>query len=321
MKARIDNIEDESIPSPDVDSVDIIGKDTTEFEETIAAVKEKIEELAFLETLTNEDRRMKSAFADCFPSDIPHLDELPTNVYHQIKLKDPNMKIQRHQYNCPKKYCEVWKELLNEHLEAGRLQPSSNPYASPAFLVPKQDRAAKHGGSMTIGFSTKIPSQTSTHYRASPRFSNLLPSSNAFLQMGMLYICLSFIKVLDGILSRDKITLAMLGIRMSMARKSFRASNCIVIDVKKEHQQKEELQRICKEVREQKLAAAEDKAAKADKRLHKANEHLQKRTEEAVKKTKKSEERVRKKAAAEAERQQKAEEKELKKQEAVVEKK
>ncbi len=106
-----------------------------------------------------------------------------------------------------------------------------------------------------------------------------------------------------------------------MARKSFRASNCIVIDVKKEHQQKEELQRICKEVREQKLAAAEDKAAKADKRLRKANEHLQKRTEEAVKKTKKSEERVRKKAAAEAERQQKAEEKELKKQEAVVEKK
>lgn len=42
-------------------------------------------------------------------------------------------------YSCPRKYKEAWKTLLNQYLKAGRIQPSSSPYASPAFLVPKPD--------------------------------------------------------------------------------------------------------------------------------------------------------------------------------------
>ena len=52
------------------------------------------------------------------------------------------MTIIRRQYNCPKKYREVFKTLLQEHMSAGCLRPSSLPFASPCFLVPKSDPAA-----------------------------------------------------------------------------------------------------------------------------------------------------------------------------------
>ncbi|PSR72195.1 hypothetical protein PHLCEN_2v11934 [Hermanssonia centrifuga] len=38
-----------------------------------------------------------------------------------------------------KKYREAWKTLLQQHLAAGRIRPSSSPHASPAFLIPKAD--------------------------------------------------------------------------------------------------------------------------------------------------------------------------------------
>ncbi|OJT13242.1 Transposon Tf2-12 polyprotein [Trametes pubescens] len=105
----------------------------------VAAVRERVEELAFLDSLKREDAAMKSNFADCFPSDIPHLDNLPKDEYHHIRLKDPNMTIVRRQYDCPKKYREAWKTLLDQHVLAGRLRPFSSPYASPCFLIPKSD--------------------------------------------------------------------------------------------------------------------------------------------------------------------------------------
>ncbi len=101
-----------------------------------------MEELAFLETLKTADATFKSQFANCFPANIPHLDHLPTDVYHEINLKDANMTIVRRQYNCPKKYREAFKTLLTEHCNAGRLRPSSSPYASPCFLMPKADPSA-----------------------------------------------------------------------------------------------------------------------------------------------------------------------------------
>ncbi|EIW59628.1 uncharacterized protein TRAVEDRAFT_81080, partial [Trametes versicolor FP-101664 SS1] len=75
----------------------------------VATVRERVEELAFLETLKREDVAMKTQFTDCFPDDIPHLDSLPKDEYHHIRLKDANMTIVRRQYDCPKKYREAWK--------------------------------------------------------------------------------------------------------------------------------------------------------------------------------------------------------------------
>jgi len=39
----------------------------------------------------------------------------------------------------PRKYHEVWTTLIQQHLDAGRIQPSNSQHASPAFLVPKTD--------------------------------------------------------------------------------------------------------------------------------------------------------------------------------------
>ncbi|TFK79407.1 hypothetical protein K466DRAFT_609598, partial [Polyporus arcularius HHB13444] len=77
--------------------------------EAIAAVRTRVEELAFVESLKLADAEFKRRFADCFPADIPHLDHLPTDSYHEINLKDANMTIVRRQYDCPKKYREAFK--------------------------------------------------------------------------------------------------------------------------------------------------------------------------------------------------------------------
>ncbi|GBE85258.1 hypothetical protein SCP_0704450 [Sparassis crispa] len=93
-------------------------------------------------TLQSENHKIKDEFSDLFPDDISHLDELPMDIDHHFVLKDPNMFIQRCQYDCPKKYREAWKQLLDGHLRAGRMCPSDSPYASPAFLIPKADPTA-----------------------------------------------------------------------------------------------------------------------------------------------------------------------------------
>ncbi|PSR71874.1 hypothetical protein PHLCEN_2v12251, partial [Hermanssonia centrifuga] len=108
-------------------------------EDIVASIQGRIEQLALMDVLAKENQQMRTKFADCFPDDIPHLNELPTDVYHHFRLKDPNAVIARRQYECPKKYREAWKTLLQQHLNAGRIRPSSSPYASPAFLIPKKD--------------------------------------------------------------------------------------------------------------------------------------------------------------------------------------
>ncbi|RDX45043.1 hypothetical protein OH76DRAFT_1358533, partial [Lentinus brumalis] len=72
-------------------------------------VRQHVELLAFQERLQRENIDIKEEFADLFPDDIPHIDRLPDDVYHRFILKDPNMVIARRQYDCPKKYREVWK--------------------------------------------------------------------------------------------------------------------------------------------------------------------------------------------------------------------
>ena len=52
------------------------------------------------------------------------------------------MIIAHRQYDCPKKYREAFQVLLQQHLDTGRLRPSSSPYSSPCFLTPKSDKTA-----------------------------------------------------------------------------------------------------------------------------------------------------------------------------------
>ena len=75
-------------------------------------MKNVIENMAFLETLKAKDAKMKAKYTNHFPDDISHIDKLPLNIFHYIKLKDSNVTITRHQYNCPKKYRDAFQVLL-----------------------------------------------------------------------------------------------------------------------------------------------------------------------------------------------------------------
>lgn len=63
---------------------------------------------------------MKEEFVDIF-SEIPHLDELPTDVYGQIKLKGMSKTVQMCTYSTPHKYREAWAILIKQHLDAGQI--------------------------------------------------------------------------------------------------------------------------------------------------------------------------------------------------------
>jgi hypothetical protein len=67
------------------------------------------------------------------------VDELPTDVYAEIHLKEANRIFQTRSYSCPRKYRDAWKTLIEDHLSAGRIRPSSSASASPAFIIPKAD--------------------------------------------------------------------------------------------------------------------------------------------------------------------------------------
>ena len=77
-------------------------------------------------------------YCDIF-KEIPHLDELPTDVYCRIHLKDASQTIKTCSYSTPRKYRDAWQILIKQHLDAGRIRPSNLAHASPAFLVPKTD--------------------------------------------------------------------------------------------------------------------------------------------------------------------------------------
>src|SRR5215472_7085835 len=68
---------------------------------------------------------------------------LEVTVYHRIPLKDANLIISSRQYQTPRRYQDAWKRILQEHIDAGRLRPSSSPYSSPTFLVPCTDPTAE----------------------------------------------------------------------------------------------------------------------------------------------------------------------------------
>lgn len=105
----------------------------------IGLIKGKITHLAFVDRLACEEAAFCTKFKGCFPSDIPPIHQLPDDVHHRICLRDPNVNINQCSYSCPKQYRETWKRMLDEHIAAGCLRPSSSPYTSPAFLIPKAD--------------------------------------------------------------------------------------------------------------------------------------------------------------------------------------
>jgi hypothetical protein len=104
----------------------------------IGAIRQCVECLASQDALRLRGEAIKAEFRAVFEP-IPHLNELPTDVYCRIQLKDASQRIQTHSYSTPRKYRDAWSTLIQEHLDAGRIRPSNSAHASPAFLVLKSD--------------------------------------------------------------------------------------------------------------------------------------------------------------------------------------
>jgi hypothetical protein len=108
--------------------------------DVVAAVRVRIETLAAQEQLDRMSDAVKEKYSKVFNL-IPHVDELPTDVYCRITLKDATKTFTTRSYSSPWKYKEAWAVLIQQHLDAGRIRPSNSAHASPAFLVPKSDAA------------------------------------------------------------------------------------------------------------------------------------------------------------------------------------
>ena len=86
----------------------------------IAAIRCRIEILGAQEELQKLGVAIKIEFKDVF-SEIPHIDDLPSDVYCRIKLKDASRSIHTRTYSTPRKYHEAWAILIKQHLDAGRI--------------------------------------------------------------------------------------------------------------------------------------------------------------------------------------------------------
>jgi hypothetical protein len=106
--------------------------------DVVGAVRTRIEQLAHQDYLDKLGKEVRTEFTDVF-NELPHVDRLSESIYCKIKLKDADRTIATRSYSCPRKYRESWKMLIQQHLDAGRIQLSSSPHASPAFIIPKKD--------------------------------------------------------------------------------------------------------------------------------------------------------------------------------------
>jgi hypothetical protein len=85
-----------------------------------------------LNSLEKLDCEIKKTYADVFKP-IPHVDEMPNTVLCKINLKDATKTIETRNYSCPRKFREAWSTLIQQHLDAGHIHPSSSPHASQSL--------------------------------------------------------------------------------------------------------------------------------------------------------------------------------------------
>lgn len=102
----------------------------------------RIEQLASAELLDTLHKKVVAKYADLFPQDIPHFDDMPNDVVHRFRLREPALPMKARHYSCPRPQREHFKTLIEQHLAAGRIRPSSSPVSSPSFLLAKKDPSA-----------------------------------------------------------------------------------------------------------------------------------------------------------------------------------
>ena len=88
--------------------------------------------------LTALQEQVKTTYTDVF-SKILHVDKLLKDIYAQIHLINTDKMITTRSYSMPHKYKEAWAILIQQHLDADRIQLSNSQHASLALLVPESD--------------------------------------------------------------------------------------------------------------------------------------------------------------------------------------
>ncbi|EAL17162.1 hypothetical protein CNBN2080 [Cryptococcus deneoformans B-3501A] len=94
-------------------------------------------------SLTDVLRRLQAEFHDVFCDDLGDVRNFPTisrtrsGIHFEINLKHGATPKHSAPYRVPEALLPRFREMLLEHLNAGRLRYSSSPWASPAFLVSK----------------------------------------------------------------------------------------------------------------------------------------------------------------------------------------
>jgi hypothetical protein len=78
-------------------------------------VRVQVKTLAAQEQHDRMSEAVKAKYSKVFNL-ILHVDQLPTDVYCRIKLKDASKTINTHIYSSPHKYKAVWAELIQQHL-------------------------------------------------------------------------------------------------------------------------------------------------------------------------------------------------------------
>jgi hypothetical protein len=142
---------------------------------------------------TDLNVKYKASFKDRFPSDIPHAKDLPKDVYHHIEIK-PGMPISvGWAYSCPRKYRNGWKTLIQQHLAVGRICPSSSPYTSPSFIIPKADVTVLL---RWVNKYWKLNSVTVPDYYPLPRINNILADCSKGKVWGKIDMANSFFQTL-----------------------------------------------------------------------------------------------------------------------------
>jgi hypothetical protein len=106
--------------------------------DVLGAIRERITTLSLDALLTERETNFRKEFSQVFEP-LPHVNELPLEPRARIRLKDPNSIIKSRNYPCPRKWKEAWHTLLQQHLDAGRIRPSSAAAGSGAFIIPKAD--------------------------------------------------------------------------------------------------------------------------------------------------------------------------------------
>ncbi|KAJ7156122.1 hypothetical protein C8R43DRAFT_848728, partial [Mycena crocata] len=74
----------------------------------IAAVRERIEVLAHWEELQERAAKLKKEYS-CLFEPMPHVDQLPTDVLCEIKVKEADKTFKTRTYQSPRKYQEAWQ--------------------------------------------------------------------------------------------------------------------------------------------------------------------------------------------------------------------